>query len=85
MRIKVRADGRTIVIPVPMSLLALAIRSGNIVKRICRRYVKEEEMKYIEAIDFAVLAKSFKELKQYKGMDIIHVQSGSGEEVRVTV
>lgn len=85
MRIKIRADGRTIVIPVPMSLLSLALRSGNIVKSICRRYVKQEEMKYIEAIDFTVLAKSFKDLKQYKGMDIIHVQSESGEEVRITV
>ena len=48
-------------------------------------YVSDKQKEVLDCIDFKVLAKSIKVLKNYKGLKIIEVRSKEGEEVSIII
>ena len=86
MRIFIKeAGGRRFSIPCPLALATFGINLGGFGVRIARRYVDKEIAQYMDSIDFRALALSFNELKRYKGLKIVEVKSGTGEEVTIII
>ncbi|QGU96429.1 hypothetical protein GOM49_16180 [Clostridium bovifaecis] len=69
------------VLPVPtwiLRLMSKAAIKNSIIKHTPREYIK-----YVESMDFNEVDKAVEILKQYKGMDIVNVESNDGTKVRI--
>lgn len=76
-------DGKKFSIPLPMWMIKMGLSIPTI--KIAAKYLKEEDKKYIEQIDFKALSQNIGELKKYKGLKIVDVKSKDGTEVTITV
>lgn len=77
--------GRSFKIPAPIGLIKMALGCGNFGISIAKRYITEEQRKYIENIDLKELKKGFDVLKAYKGLKMVEVKAGDGTEVTIIV
>lgn len=89
-RIKLRIyiklnTGRSFKIPAPMALIKIALGCGNFGLAIAKRYIPQEQRKYVENIDLKELKKGFDMLKAYKGLKMVEVKAGDGTEVTIIV
>lgn len=71
--------------PAPIALIKVALGFGNFGLSIAKRYITEEQKKYIENIDLKELRKGFDVLKAYKGLKMVEVKAGDGTEVTIIV
>lgn len=86
MRIYIKMeDGRRFFIPAPMWLIKGALSIGGIGTTIAKKYVSEEERKYMESIDFKEISKGFSVLNQYRGLKLVEIKSSDGTEVIIIV
>ena len=86
LRIYIRLNnGRSFKIPAPIALIKMALGCGNFGISIAKRYITEEQRKYIENIDLKELRKGFDVLKAYKGLKMVEVKAGDGTEVTIIV
>ena len=72
-------------IPAPIGLLKTAISLGNFGMFVSKKYIQEEQVKYIENIDFRELRNSVDVLKNHKGLKIVEVNSKDGTGVTIVV
>lgn len=63
----------------------MALSCGNFGISIAKRYITEEQRKYIENIDLKELRKGFDVLKAYKGLKMVEVKAEDGTEVTIVV
>ena len=85
MKVIIKTPDMNFKIPIimPISLIKILIRFGG---SMSKKYVKEEEaLMYINALDWSALADAFNELKKYKGLELINIQSHDGTYIRVVV
>lgn len=83
MRIFIKDNNKKFTIPAPFWLIEFGLRlSGS---SLILRTVPKDKRQYIEMIDFKELSKGLKILKSYKGLVLVHVVSGDGEEVKITI
>lgn len=83
MKILIKDNNKKFTIPAPFWLIEFGIRlSGS---SLILRTVPKDKRRYIEMIDFKELSKGLKTLKSYKGLVLVHVVSGDGEEVKITI
>ncbi|KRQ86733.1 hypothetical protein ABG79_01485 [Caloramator mitchellensis] len=67
----------------PASLIKFFIRFGG---KMAKKYVTEEEaLIYINSIDWDALSNAFDELKRYKGLELVNIQSHDGTYVRIII
>lgn len=86
MRVYIRLNnGRSFKIPAPIALIKMALGCGNFGISIAKRYITEEQRKYIENIDLKELRKGLDVLKAYKGLKMLEVKAGDGTEVTIIV
>lgn len=76
-------DGKRFCIPVPMWIIRLGL-SRFVIKRI-KKHIKDDDLKFLDTIDFKALSKSFKELKKYKGLKMVDIKSGDGESIEIII
>ncbi len=51
----------------------------------CLKYTPKEQRKYVEAIDFKELSKAINILSQYKGLEIVNIESKDGSKVNIRI
>ena len=84
MRIYIKTEeGRKIRIPVPMWLVRLATRIP--IERIARKYMKEEDAKYLDLIDWKEMRSLISSLSEYKGLNLVDVKANDGTEVLIRI
>jgi len=83
MRIYIKDEGKTFWIPVPLWMLKLA--TGKFARRMALKYTPEEQRKYIEAIDFKELSKAVNILYEYKGLELVNIESKDGSRVNIKI
>lgn len=76
-------NGKRFFIPAPMWLMKAAM--GDFAVRIAKRHMPEEQIPYIENIDFRELKKALDVLKKYKGLNMVDVKAKDGTEVKIIV
>ncbi len=84
MIVTVKSEGKRFKIPFPTRLLTskLVLR---IIKRVCIKNIDEDQIKYLEAIDFDSISNSMKLLKKYKGLKIVDIKSKDGDIIEIIV
>jgi hypothetical protein len=86
LRIYIRLNnGKSFKIPAPIGLIKVALGFGNFGLSIAKRYIPEEQRKYVENIDLRELRKGFDVLKAYKGLKMVEVKAGDGTEVTIVI
>lgn len=75
MKVRVRADGYRFFVPIPLSLASLTLRCVG------RKYITPEQKQIV----LASLKVIRKELKKYKGLTIVEVETASGEYISIKV
>lgn len=75
MKIRIKADKINLYIPVPLWAGGIAIRIG-----LRDKLDKEQRRMVLESYKVCK-----KHLKAYKGLEIVNVESSTGEKVRITV
>lgn len=75
MKIILKVENKTFKIPVPISLATFALRL--VPEKILSKSNKK--------LALVLLKKCKKELKLYKGLDIVEIKSSAGEEIRISV
>lgn len=84
MRIYVKdEEGKTLWIPVPLWVLKLG--TGGFARRMALKYTPKEQRKYIECIDFKEIRKGINVLYEYKGLELVHVESKDGSVVSIKI
>ncbi|SKA77394.1 hypothetical protein SAMN05443428_10218 [Caloramator quimbayensis] len=80
MKIIIKTQGFKCKVPiyVPMAFAKLAVKVY-----IKKKAINNENIKYIETIDFNLLNQSFNILKEYKGLKIVDVHSSDGTVVEI--
>lgn len=78
-------EGKRFFIPAPMWLVKCALGLGGVGTAIAKKYVSEDDLKYVESVDFKELRKGFGILQQYKGLKLLEVKSSDGTEVTIIV
>lgn len=68
-----------------MGLVKATLSIGSLGLSIAKRYVPEEQRKYIDNIDLRELKKGFDVLRSYKGLKMVEVKAGDGTEVTIIV
>ena len=53
--------------------------------RIARKHIPEEQMSYIENIDFREMKKAVNVLKRYKGLNMVDVRAKDGTEIKIII
>ncbi|MBU5591821.1 hypothetical protein KQI89_08585 [Clostridium sp. MSJ-4] len=84
MIIIIKAEGRKFKIPLPTRLLTSKFVL-RIIKRECIKNMDEDQMKYLEVIDFDSISHSMRLLRKYKGLKIVDIKSKDGEAVEIIV
>lgn len=75
MKVSIRVENKKFSIPVPITIGTIVIRC------ISKKYItKEQKILVIESLKIIR-----KELKKYKGIKIVEVDTASGEHVSITV
>jgi hypothetical protein len=86
MRIYIKeTGGKTFFIPVPLSVACFCLNFSSFIIKKSQKYIPESSMEYIDCIDFKVLSKSLRELKHYRGLELVNVQSSDGTIVKITI
>lgn len=75
MRMKVISGNKQFRIPVPLSMASFVVRGMS------KKYISKDEKRMI----LLTIKICKKELKQYKGLDIVEINSSSGERIIITV
>lgn len=84
MRIYVRTDeGKVIRIPLPLWILKLG--TGKFAEKMVYKYVPEKDRQYVECFDFSQLRHAVNVLKEYKGLEIVHVDCKDGTKVSIKI
>lgn len=84
MKIKIKDEkGKSFTIHLPMWLIRMGLSDFVIKKSL--KHVDAENKKHVEKINFKSISKAFNELKQYKGLEIVEIESKDGTEVKITV
>jgi len=78
-------NGRRHFIPAPIWLVKAGLGMGSFVIRIARKHIPEEQMIYIENIDFRKLKKAVDVLKRYKGLNLVDIRAKDGTEVKIII
>lgn len=76
-------DGKRFSIPIPMWIIRLGL-SRFVIKKI-KKHVKDDNLKFLDSIDFRELSRSFGELKKYKGLKMVDIKSGDGESIEIII
>lgn len=86
MRIYVKTNnGRSFRIPAPIGLVKAALGLGNFGLYIGKKYIPEEQRRYVDCIDLRKLKDGFDVLRQYKGLTLVDVKASDGTEVRIII
>jgi hypothetical protein len=72
-------------IPAPLWLLKACVGMGEFGMRIAKNRIPEEQLAYVENIDFRELKRALDVLKAYKGLHLVDVKAKDGTEVRIIV
>ncbi|WP_027633184.1 hypothetical protein [Clostridium hydrogeniformans] len=84
--IKNKERKRPIKIPVPLSLVTVSLRvSKPLIYRVARKEDDEKLKKILDCINFDLLCRSIKDLKGFKGLNIVEIKEKSGTEIKITV
>lgn len=83
MRIYIKDEGKTFWIPAPLWVLKIA--TGRFARSMALKYTPKEQKKYVEAIDFKELSKAINILSQYKGLEIVNIESKDGSKVNIRI
>lgn len=78
-------SGKKITLPIPTKLLILGLDITPYIMKKTSGYVSDKQKEVLDCIDFKVLAKSIRVLKNYKGLKIVEVRSKEGEEVSIII
>lgn len=76
-------EGRKFTIPAPLWLLKLGMSKWVI--RIALKHVGKEGKKHIEQIDFNALSKCLGDLKEYRGLKMVDINSKDGTKVEIII
>lgn len=83
MRVYVKTNKMTFIIPIPNALLKIGV--SFIWTPFIQKYIPEKDKKYINIINFKELSNCIDILKEYKGLKIVDVHSKDGSHVTVTL
>lgn len=88
MKVVVKSDDGSFIIPIPMFMLKSGVKlSSYIVKMIAKNgETGEDTKKYLEvmnSIDIDLILKALRQLKGYKGLNIVEVSSSDGTNVEI--
>ena len=78
-------NGRRYFIPAPLWLVKALLGMGGFGIRIAKKHVPEDQISYLEDIDFKELKKAVDVLKAYKGLDMVDVRVKDGTEVKIVI
>lgn len=78
-------NGRRYVIPAPIWLVKAGLGMGSFGVRLAQKHIPEDQMVYLENIDFRELRKAVDILKAYKGLQMVDIRAKDGTEVRIIV
>lgn len=78
-------NGRRYFIPAPIWLIKAGLSTGGFGVRIAKKHIPEDQISYIENIDFGELKKAVDVLKKYKGLNMVDVKTKDGTEVRIII
>jgi hypothetical protein len=78
-------NGRRYFIPAPIWLVKAGLGMGGFGVRIAQKHVPEEQLSYLENIDFKELKKAIDVLKNYKGLQMIDISAKDGTEIKVVI
>lgn len=90
MKVVVKSEGRNFTIPIPMFMLTSGVKVSNyIAKKVAKNGEPSEDTKrYLEmvnCIDLDLILKALKELKGYKGLNLVEVSSNDGTYVLIKI
>ncbi len=86
MKIYVRIEnGRRYFIPAPLWLVKSALGMGGFGVRVAKKHVSEEQLSYLEHVDFKELKKAFDVLKDYKGLHMVDIKVKDGTEIKIVI
>ena len=88
MKIRVRTNERRFTIYIPNLLLTSGVKIANFVsKSLVENNVSKDGMdkvnEYMNALDMDFILVAMKELKKYKGLEIVNVKANDGTEVLI--
>ena len=78
-------NGRRYFIPAPIWLIKADLSMGGFGVRIARKHIPEDQISYVESIDFRELKKAVDVLKQYKGLNMVDIKVKDGTEVKIII
>lgn len=78
-------NGRRYFIPAPFWLVKAALGMSGFWIGIAKKHIQEEQMAYIESIDFKKLQEALDVLKAYKGLNMVDIKAKNGTEVKVMI
>lgn len=78
-------NGRRYFIPAPIWLVKAALGMSGFGMQIAKKHGTEEQLMYMQNIDFRELKKAVDILKKYKGLNLVDVKTKDGTEVRIIV
>lgn len=86
MRIYIKEnEGKTFFFPIPLSLACFCLNFSEFIINRSKKHIPQASMEYINCIDFKILSKSLRELKYYKGLDLVDVEASDGTKVKITI
>jgi len=78
-------NGRRYFIPAPIWLVKAGLSMGGVGVRIAKKHIPEDQISYVESIDFRELKKAVDVLKKYKGLNLVDVKAKDGTEVKIII
>lgn len=86
MRIFIRCEnGRRYFIPAPIWLVKAGLGMGVVGVRIAKKHVPEDQLSYLEGIDFRKLKKAVNVLKNYKGLQMVDIKTKDGTVIKIVI
>lgn len=78
-------NGRRYFIPAPMWLVKASLGMGGLGVRIAQKHAVENQLAYLDNIDFSQMKKAMDVLKSYKGLTLVDIRTKDGTEVKIIV
>jgi len=78
-------NGRRYFIPAPMWLVKAALGMGGFGMRFAKRHVPEDQIAYLEMINFKALSIALDGLKAYKGLNMVDIKTKNGMAVKIII
>lgn len=78
-------NGRRYFIPAPIWLVKAGLGMGNFGVRIAKKHIPEDQIAYVESIDFRKLKVAIDVLKEYKGLNMVDIKAKDGTEVKIVI